>query len=92
VAVDYAEFRPKGGDSVRISNVQRVAKGWRRQSHGKWLPRVVDSYIEVVWGNPNSESFAFFNDCRWFGLGVYLPNRRLQKALSALVPDPLNAT
>ena len=92
VAADHAEFRPKEGASVRISDVQSVAKGWKKQSHGKWLPWAVDSYIEVVWGDRSDESVAFFNDCRWLGLGVYLPHRRLQRALNALVPGPPDAT
>ncbi len=53
VAADHAEFRPKEGASVQISDVHSVAKGWKQQSHGKWLPWVVDSYVEVVWGDCN---------------------------------------
>jgi hypothetical protein len=76
VAVDHAEFRPKQGASVRISDAHSVAKGWKKQRRGKWLPWVADSYIEVVWSDPADESVAYFNDCRWLGLGVYLPHRR----------------
>jgi hypothetical protein len=53
---------------------------------------VVDSYIEVVWGDRGNESVAFFNDCRWFGFGVYLPHSRLQRALKALVRGPHDAS
>ena len=60
VAADHAEFRPKEGFSVRISHVHSVTKGWKQQAHGKRLPWVVDSYIEMVWCDRGDESVAFF--------------------------------
>lgn len=85
---DHAEFRPKGGQPVHIVHVQSVAKGWKQQSHGKRISWVIDSYIEVVWGDSSNPTVAFFNDGRWLGLGVYLPHRGLLRALNALIQSP----
>jgi hypothetical protein len=85
VGEDEAAFRSGSGETVVLTGIRRVGKGWRNQLHGEPLFPVVDTWVEVVYGGPEEPSVAFFNDSRWLGLGVYLPHRPLLKALQALV-------
>ena len=77
VAADHAEFRPKDGASVRISDVHSVAKGWKQQSHGKWLPWMVDSYSKWFGATavpnplPSSTIAAGAASASTFPIGVY---------------------
>jgi hypothetical protein len=82
---DHAEFQPKKGSRIVISDVRSVSKGWKNQLYGKPLLRAIDTYIEVAWGDPTNPSVAFINDGRLFGLCAYLPHRRMQQALTELV-------
>jgi hypothetical protein len=66
-----AVFQPDSGDPLMIDNVMKVTKGWKDQLNGVWLPRVVDRYIEVVYGDAASPSVVFINDFRWLGLSSY---------------------
>ena len=52
---DRAEFVPKNGDTLAITNVASVAKGWKNQKNGEWLPALVDSWIEVVSETPRAQ-------------------------------------
>ena len=81
---DYAVFTPKRGESIRVADVRRVAKGWRNQLHGRPLIPVVDSYIEVIYGSSELNT-AYLNDGRWGGLGPYLPHGHLLHDLEGLV-------
>ena len=72
-------------ETVVLTGIRRVGKGFRNQAYGAPLLPVVDTWIEVVYGSRDDPSVAFFNDARWFGLGVYLPHRLLVNALQALV-------
>ena len=85
---DHAEFHAKDGSYVSISDVQSVAKGWKNQVHGEPLLRGVDTYIEIIWGDPADPNVAFVNDSRWFGLATYLSHKELQRALSDLMRMP----
>jgi hypothetical protein len=81
---DRAEFQPKSGAAVVvISHVRSVRKGWKNQVHGERLIRAVDTWIEVIYGDPPSA--VFVNDGRWFGLATYLPHGRMVAALEGLI-------
>jgi hypothetical protein len=85
VAGDHAEFVPKKkGKAVRIEHIFRVSKGWKNSRYGKPLIPVVDTYIEILYGDPTAPGVAFVNDGRWFGLAACLPHRKLLKALESL--------
>jgi hypothetical protein len=76
---------PKNGDTLAITNVASVAKGWKNQKNGEWLPALVDSWIEVVFGDPESPEVVFLNDPRFLLMASYLPHRKLLAALRSLV-------
>ena len=85
VSEGRAIFSPKSGDAVVIENVMKVTKGWKNSVNGTWLPPVVDTYIEVIYGDRASPSAAFLNDGRWLGLATFLPHRRLMRSLKKLI-------
>jgi hypothetical protein len=80
-----AVFSPQSGDAVVIENVMKVTKGWKDSVNGTWLPPVVNTYIEVIYGDTASPSVAFLNDGRWLGLATFLPHRRLVRSLENLI-------
>ena len=71
-----------------VERVIRVSRGWKNQTHGEPLLPIVDTYIEVLYGDRAHPEVAFVNDGRLFGSGSYLPNKKLLAALSSLVPPP----
>jgi hypothetical protein len=82
---DRAEFVPKNGASVEMEHVTSVAKGWKNQKNGVWLPALVDSWIEVVFGDSENPDVVFLNDPRFLLMASYLPHRKLLAALRNLV-------
>ena len=89
LTIDGAEatFTPKNGNPVAISNVFKVTSGWRNQKFGEPILRALDTYVEVLYGDPEHPSVAFVNDGRLFGFGAYFKNSRLREALRSLLPD-----
>ena len=87
VAVDHARFVPRSGEPVLIEHVFRVSKGWKASTHAEPMLPVVDTYIEVLYGERANPRVAFINDGRWLGLATYLPHRKLFDALGSLVED-----
>jgi len=86
VGDDQALFQSSSGDLILIKKVMKVTKGWKDSVNGVWLPWVVNTYIEIVFGDPANPSVVFVNDSRWFGLATYLPHRSLVRSLQALIP------
>lgn len=83
---DDARFVPRNGPPVMIRHVDRVSKGLQA-IHIQILASIVrrlDTYIEVVYGDPASPQFAYLNDGRWFGWATCLPHRKLLGALNSL--------
>jgi hypothetical protein len=87
VAGDHARFVPRRGEPVLIENVFRVSKGWKASAHAEPMLPIVDTYIEVLYGERRNPRVAFINDGRWFGLATYLPHRKLLNALRSLVAN-----
>jgi hypothetical protein len=87
ITADHARFVPRKGEPVLIEHVFRVSRGWKQSSRGAWIPPAMDTYIEVLYGDRSEPRAAYINDGRWFGLAVYIPNRRLLHALTALQAD-----
>lgn len=85
VAGNHARYVPRRGEPVLIEHVFRVSKGWKESAYGEWLPSLVDTYIEVLYGDRANPLAAFINDGRWLGLVTYLPHRKLLNALRSLV-------
>src|ERR1700683_669907 len=77
VSEDSAIFKPKSGDPIVIDHVQKLTKGWKGSTHGTPMLSLVDTYVEVIYGDKDAPSVAFFNDPRWLGLASYLPHRSL---------------
>jgi len=86
VSSDKAQFTPKSGPVVVIDNVFRVAKGWKASVAAEPLIPIVDTYIQILFGDPGHPSVAYINDARWVGLASFLPHRAILRALRALVP------
>lgn len=82
-----ARFIPKKGHPVDIDNVFKVTSGWRNQEYGEPIIPALDTYVEVLYGDPTRPSVAYFNDGRFAGLGVYFRTSRLREALRTLVPS-----
>lgn len=85
VGEDAATFESGMAETVILTGIHRVGKGFRNQAYGEPLFPVVDTWVEVIYGRQEDPSVAYFNDSRWLGLGVYLPHRPLVNALQALV-------
>jgi hypothetical protein len=85
VSGDHAVFQPKSGDPIVLDHVQKVTKGWKGSPYGTPMAHIVDTYVEVIYGDQNAPSVAFFNDPRWLWLGCYLPHRALVQSLEGLV-------
>jgi hypothetical protein len=79
---EHAEFTPNAGPPTLLTDVRSVRKGWQHQVHGIPLLPVVDTWIEIIYG---TGSAVYVNDGRWYGLGTYLPHRRMIAALTRLV-------
>jgi hypothetical protein len=70
VAEGATTFLSGSGETLVLTDIRRVGKGFRNQAHGEPLLPVVDTWIEVLYGSQEDPSVAFFNDSRWFGLGA----------------------
>ncbi len=88
--VDGAEarFTSKKRDPVLITNVFRVTSGWRNQTFGEPIIPALDTWVEVLYGDPKQPSVAFVNDGRLWGLASYYRSSGLRSALRALLRPP----
>jgi hypothetical protein len=87
VFAEHAVFQPKSGDATKIEKVRKVTRGWKGSVYGTPMIPIVDTWVEVVYGDQNAQSVAFFNDPRWFWLASYLPHRSLVRSLEGLISD-----
>jgi hypothetical protein len=78
-----AEYVSKSGEAVTIENVDRVAKGWKDSIDAAPLLPIVDTRIQILYGDPEDPSVAYVNDARWGGFATYLPNKALLETLRA---------
>jgi hypothetical protein len=80
-----AEYVSKSGEAFTIENVHRVAKGWRDSIDAAPLLPIVDTWIQILYGDSEDPSVAYVNDARWGGFASYLPHRALLESLTGLV-------
>jgi hypothetical protein len=85
VTGDHARFVPRRGEPVMIEHVFRVSKGWKASTYSEPMLPLVDTYIEVLYGEQANPRVAFINDGRGLGLATYLPHRKLLNALRSLL-------
>lgn len=85
VTHEKAEYVSKSSEAVTIENVHRVAKGWKDSIDAAPLLPIVDTWIQVLYGDPEDPSVAYVNDARWGGFATYLPHRALLETLRSLV-------
>jgi hypothetical protein len=66
VAGDCARFVPKTGEPLLIEHVSRVSMGWKESVYGKPMLPLIDTYIEVLYGDRENPSVAYING-NWSG-------------------------
>lgn len=72
-----------------LEHVFRVARGCRASLHATWLPAPLDTYVEVIFGDPAEPSIAYFTDRRPLGLHPwFLQSDDLLVALRSLTKYP----
>jgi hypothetical protein len=51
VAGEHARFVPRTGETVLIEHVFRVSMGWKESTYRQPMLPIVDTYIEVLYGD-----------------------------------------